>query len=302
MTKIEDPLRHLLVLIRSNFVVLVVTAVIVLAIDYKDFFGRDSDEVYYLAISSVVIFLLLLTLQKYRNPLHYWPRYVFFVKDRNDSQIKMEPYLDPWLIWLGLIRPMELVNVRYSMYPDLDVGVDIDPNTGVITGFPMELGNHTSEIKMRFLGGAYSTTVRIEVTDSLRTKSVLSEEQFAPPRSVAQLLVREEDLSKKESEIHTKWDEKEAELEEMYRSKMAALDKEFKKDKKNISKTYDKKLKLKQEKLEKLEVEMVEALQDKEREFVEFERDMKKKLKASEKKADELEQKLEPWRDRAKKD
>ena len=83
---------------------------------------------------------------------------------------------------------------------------------------------------------------------------------------------------------------------------MAALDKEFKKDKKNISKTYDKKLKLKQEKLEKLEVEMVEALQDKEREFVEFERDMKKKLKASEKKANELEQKLEPWRDRAKKD
>ncbi|RZD33250.1 MAG: hypothetical protein CXT75_11945, partial [Methanobacteriota archaeon] len=156
MTKIEDPLRHLLVLIRSNFVVLVVTAIIVLAIDYKDFFGRDSDEVYYLAISSVVIFLLLLTLQKYRNPLHYWPRYAFFVKDRNDSQIKMEPYLDPWLIWLGLIRPMELVNVRYSMYPDLDVGVDIDPNTGVITGFPMELGNHTSEIKMRFLGGAYS--------------------------------------------------------------------------------------------------------------------------------------------------
>ena len=244
MTKIEDPLRHLLVLIRSNFIVLGVTSVIVLAIDYKDFFGQNSDEVYYLAISSVVIFLLLLTLQKYRNPLHYWPRYAFFVKDRNDSQIKMEPYLDPWLIWLGLIRPMELVNVRYSMYPDLDVGVDIDPNTGVITGFPMELGNHTSEIKMRFLGGAYSTTVRIEVTDSLRTKSVLSEEQFAPPRSVAQLLVREEDLSKKESEIHTKLDEKEAELEEMYRSKMAALDKEFKKDKKNISKTYDGKLEL----------------------------------------------------------
>ena len=104
MTKIEDPLRHLLVLIRSNFIVLVVTSVIVLAIDYKDFFGQNSDEVnsdevYYLAISSVVIFLLLLTLQKYRNPLHYWPRYAFFVKDRNDSQIKMEPYLDPWLIW-----------------------------------------------------------------------------------------------------------------------------------------------------------------------------------------------------------
>jgi hypothetical protein len=46
---------------------------------------------------------------------------------------------------------------------------------------------------------------------------------------------------------------------------------------------------LKEEKIEKLEVEMVETLQDKEREFVEFERDMKKKLKASEKKTDELE-------------
>ena len=63
MTKIEDPLRHLLVLIRSNFIVLGFTAIIVFAIDYKDFFGRNSDEMYYLAISSVVVFLLLLTLQ-----------------------------------------------------------------------------------------------------------------------------------------------------------------------------------------------------------------------------------------------
>ena len=55
MTKIEDPLRHLLVLIRSNFIVLGFTAIIVFAIDYKDFFGHNSDEIYYLAISSVVV-------------------------------------------------------------------------------------------------------------------------------------------------------------------------------------------------------------------------------------------------------
>ena len=79
MTKIEDSIRLSLVLIRSNFVVLAITSVIVYALDYKDFFGKNSDEIYYLAISSVFLFLALLTLQKYNNPLHYWPKYIFFV-------------------------------------------------------------------------------------------------------------------------------------------------------------------------------------------------------------------------------
>ena len=270
MTKIEDPLRHLLVLIRSNFVVLGVTSIIVLAIDYKDFFGQNSDEVYYLAISSVVIFLLLLTLQKYRNPLHYWPRYAFFVKDRNDSQIKMEPYLDPWLIWLGLIRPMELVNVRYSMYPDLDLGLDLDPNTGIITGYPMELGNHVSEVKMKFLGGTYSTTVRVESVETLKEKMIHKRDEFAPPRTVAQLLIREEDLLKREKDLDYDMSKRQKILEDEYKSKEMGLKELLSLEKEKSKKEVDE---IKKDQDSQL-AEMVESLQDKEREIVKSEREL----------------------------
>ena len=64
MTKIEDPLRHLLVLIRSNFIVLGLTAIIGYVLDFKDYFGYKGDEKYYLAISDVVIFLLIEHLKK----------------------------------------------------------------------------------------------------------------------------------------------------------------------------------------------------------------------------------------------
>jgi hypothetical protein len=332
MTKIEDSLSHLLVLIRSNFIVLVATYIIVIAIDYKDFFGRDSDEVYYLAISSVVLFLSLLTLQKYRTPLHYWPRYVFFVKDRNDLMIKMEPYFDPWLIWLGLIRPQELVNVRYSMYPDLDLGVDINSNTGVITGFPMELGNHTSEIKMGFLGGSYSTKVRIEVIDTLKEKMIHQRDEFAPPRTVAQLLVREEDMLKREQDLDYDMSQRQAILNEEYKSKELNFNESIDVEKGNfakklvaVKKDYELQLKEKNSKItsinkemesklkefeddsnlkiEKLEAEMIETLQDKEREFVEFEKEIKSRFEDKEREFIDIEggmkEKLEQSEERA---
>ena len=270
MKKTENLFLSLLVLIRSNLIVLAITSVIWYVMDKKDLFGYKGDEIYYLTISSVVIFLALLTLQKYNNPFHYWPKYVFFVKDRNDSIIKMEPYLDPWLIWLGLVRPKELVNVRYSMYPDLDLGIDIDPNTGIITGFPMELGNHASEIKMSFLGGSYSTKVRVEVVDTLKEKMIHEREEFAPPRTVAQLLVREEDLLKREQDLDYDMSKRQKILEEEYKSKEMGLKELLSLEKEKSKKEVDE---IKKDQDSQL-AEMVESLQDKEREIVKSEREL----------------------------
>lgn len=312
MTPTEKYYRIIIGLIRENFLLFLISIVLTLFIDYRDIFGKNSLEVYYVGVTFVVLFGILVTIQKYRNPLQYSPRFVFFVKDRNDSMIKMKPFLDPWVIKLGLVNPKELVNVRYSMYPDLDLGLDLDPNTGVITGYPMEIGNHASEIKMRFLGGSYSTKVRVEVVDTLKEKMIHQRDEFAPPRTVAQLLLREEDLLKREQDLDYDMSKRQEALEEEYRSKELSLQElieiekgNFTKQLAEIKKAYEEKLnqkdskissinkemdnKLKQledesnQKIDKLEAEMIEALQNKEREFVEFEKESKQRLEEKEK-------------------
>ena len=312
MTPTEKYFRIIVGLIRENFLLFLISIVLTLFIDYRDLFGKNSLEVYYVGVTFVILFGILVTIQKYRNPLQYSPRFVFFVKDSNDSMIKMKPFLDPWVIKLGLVNPKELVNVRYSMYPDLDLGLDLDPNTGVITGYPMEIGNHASEIKMRFLGGSYSTKVRVEVVDTLKEKMIHQRDEFAPPRTVAQLLLREEDLLKREQDLDYDMSKRQEALEEEYKSKELSLQElieiekgNFTKQLAEIKKAYEEKLnqkdskissinkemdtKLKQledesnQKIDKLEAEMIEALQNKEREFVEFEKESKQRLEEKEK-------------------
>ena len=194
MTPSEKYFYFILTLVKENIWLFLASIITTLYLDYIDFFGQNSSEIYYLVFGLAFLFVVLVTIRKYRNPLQYSPKYVFFVKDRNDSLVKMKPYLDPWVIKLGLINPKAIVNVRYSMYPSLDLGLDLDPNTGIITGYPMELGNHVSEVKMKFLGGTYSTIVRVESVETLKEKMIHQREEFAPPRTVAQLLIREEDL------------------------------------------------------------------------------------------------------------
>ena len=312
MTPTEKYYRIIIGLIRENFFLFIISIVLTLFIDYRDLFGKNSLEVYYVGATFVILFGILVTIQKYRNPLQYSPRFVFFVKDRNDSMIKMQPFLDPWVIKLGLVNPKELVNVRYSIYPDLNLGLDLDPNTGRITGYPMEVGNYVSEVKMSFLGGSYSTKVRVEVVDTLKEKMIHQREEFAPPRTVAQLLLREEDLLKREQDLDYDMSQRQEVLEEEYKSKELSLqelidiEKEtFTKQLSEIKRIYEVKLnekdsaisnineemdiKLKQleddrnQKIDKLEAEMVEALQDKEREFVEFEKESKQRLEEKEK-------------------
>ena len=282
-------------LIRGNIFSFILIICFVYLVDYRDVFG-GSNEIYYVISTTLVLFTTAITIYKYKNPLQYHPRYVSFVKDRDDPLVKMEPFIEPLIIKLGLIKPEELVNVRYSMYPDLDVGLDLDPNTGLVTGFPMELGNHTSEIKMQYLGGEYSTTVRVEVTDTLKEKTVTVSEDLAPPRTVAQLLVREEDLKIREKELSSTIDERIRDLEEEYNTKEVLFEKRLKSEEENHLKTlsttkrsYEKELKEKDDKIDELDAEMVRALQDKEREFIDLEEGMKEKLEQSEEKADELE-------------
>ena len=298
-------------LLRENIVfILLSTAVTVVLYYIKYFEGPYS--LHYSIFFGVVLLLTLVIGYKYKNPLQYSPRHVIFVKDRDDPIVKMEPTIDPIISRLGLVKSDEFVNVRYSMYPELDLGIDLDPNTGVITGFPMELGNFTSEVKMKFLGGQYSTTVRLEVVETVRSRAIQKRDEFAPPRTVAQLLMREEDVIQREKDVDSDINRKRERLEEEYISKELSLREQidferetFNTKLEGIEKEYKLKLKdrdstiedLKVEmasklkeledskdlKIDKIEAEMAEALQNKEKEFVEFEKDIKSKYEEKEK-------------------
>ena len=283
MTPTEKYYRIIIGLIRENLFLFIAAVITTLYLDYIDFFGKTSSEIYYLAISLVILFLVLVTIRKYRNPLQYSPKYVLFVKDRNDSIIEMKPYLDPWVVRLGLINPKEIVNIRYSMYPDLDLGLDLDPNTGIISGYPMELGNHVSEVKMKFLGGTYSTMVRVESIETLKERMIHKRDEFAPPRTVAQLLIREEDLLKREKDLDYDMSKRQELLEAEYRSKEMGLKELFSIEKEKSKKRVDEVRKEYESQLN----EMVESLQAKEREIVESEKEAREKLDEQKRKLEE---------------
>ena len=255
----------LLSFVRSNFLGLISIFVIVNVIDYYDYF--EEDEMLYLVLTGVALLFSLVVFVKYRNPLSYYPRYVLFVKDRNDALVKMEPKIDPLITALGLIKPKDFVNVRYVVYPELDLGLDFDPNTGVISGYPLELGNHTSEVKMKFLGGEYSTTVRVEVIETAVLKERVEGSPFAAPRTVAQLLLREEDLKKREQEIDYRLQTKRMDMEEEFVSKQISLEQQFEVERAAFNET-----------LEKTKEEYEKILDNKDKQLVELKKDFDRRL------------------------
>ena len=281
--------------IRGNILGLFLIIILINTMDYANFFEGDSENLY-LAITGLILLLLLIIFVKYRNPLSYYPRYVLFVKDRNDSLVKMEPRIDPLLTALGLIKPKDFVHVRYVIYPELDLGLDFDPNTGVISGFPLELGNHTSEVKMKFLGGEYSTTIRVEVIETAVLRERVEGSPMAAPRTVAQLLLREEDLKKREQEIDFRLENKKMDLEEEFVSKQISLEEQFDVERANFKETlektkkqYEKLLETKDKKLKEKQKEFEQGLEknkvEYEKELAEFEAN----LDDSKEKIDELE-------------
>ena len=250
----------------------------------------------YIVLTGIFLLFSLIIFVKYNNPLSYYPRYVLFVKDRNDSLIKMEPKIDPLVTALGLIKPKDFVNVRYVVYPELDLGLDFDPNTGVISGYPLELGNHTSEVKMKFLGGEYSTTVRVEVIETAVLKERVEGSPFAAPRTVAQLLLREEDLKKREQEIDYRLQTKRMDMEEEFVSKQISLEQQFEVERasfnevlENTKKQYEKLLDEKERQLidkkKEFERNLDKNKEEYENELAKFEAD----LDVSKEKIDELE-------------
>ena len=305
--KIDITPEKILNLLRGNFVLIIIAGIIAFLLDYRNVF-KGPDEFYYNILSGLVSLLILIIIKKYWYPFYYSPNHIFFVKDRSDPMVRLEPLLDPIITTLGLIRYGDFVNIRYRLYPDLPTGVDLNPNTGLISGFPMEVGNHTSEVKMRFLGGEYSTNIRIEVVNTLKEKMVVPErDEFAPPRTVAQLLLREEDVLKREQDLEYSLAQEREAFEREYHIKELSLKSNFdsekdklKKELADVKKSYEDKLvkkdlertslssdmqekleKINQEKtneIEKAEAEMVEVLQDKERDFIESERENKQKL------------------------
>jgi len=258
--------------------------VIINVFDYYDYF--EEDEMLYLALTGIVLLFSLVVFVKYNNPLSYYPRYVLFVKDRNDSLIKMEPRIDPLIVALGLIKPKDFVNVRYVVYPELDLGLDFDPNTGEISGYPLELGNHTSEVKMKFLGGEYSTTVRVEVIETAVLRDRAEGSPFAAPRTVAQLLLREEDLEKREQEIDYRLQTKRMDMEEEFVSKQISLEQQFEVERASFN-----------EVLENTKKQYEKLLDEKDRQLIdkkkEFERSLEKNKDAFEKELAEFEANLD---------
>ena len=255
----------LLSFVRSNIIGLIAIFVIVNLIDFYDYF--EKDEMLYLVLTGIVLLFLLIVFVKYRNPLSYYPRYVLFVKDRNDSLITMEPQIDPLVTALGLIKPKDFVNVRYVVYPELDLGLDFDPNTGVISGYPLELGNHTSEVKMKFLGGEYSTTVRVEVIETAVLRERVEGSPMAAPRTVAQLLLREEDLKEREQEIDFRLENKRIDMEEEFVSKQLSLEEQFDIERANF-----------REALEKTKEEYEKLLDDRDRKLKEKQKEFEQRL------------------------
>ena len=285
----------LLSFFRSNLLGLFLIFVVLNVIDYYNYFERES-EMLNIVLTGIFLLFSLIIFVKYNNPLSYYPRYVLFVKDRNDSLIKMEPKIDPLVTALGLIKPKDFVNVRYVVYPELDLGLDFDPNTGVISGYPLELGNHTSEVKMKFLGGEYSTTVRVEVIETAVLKERVEGSPFAAPRTVAQLLLREEDLKKREQEIDYRLQTKRMDMEEEFVSKQISLEQQFEVERasfnevlENTKKQYEKLLDEKERQLidkkKEFERNLDKNKEEYEKELAKFEAD----LDDSKEKIDELE-------------
>ncbi|MFL2944923.1 MAG: hypothetical protein ACJZ33_02785, partial [Candidatus Poseidoniales archaeon] len=294
--KVDITPEKILDLLRDNFVFIIVAGIFTYLLDYNEIF-EGPDKTYYTIISGLALLLALIIIKKYRNPFYYSPNYIFFVKDRSDPMVKLEPLLDPIITTLGLVRFDDFVNVRYRLYPDLPTGIELNPNTGLISGFPMEVGNHTSEVKMRFLGGEYSTSIRIEVVNTLKEKMVVPErDEFAPPRKVSQLLLREEDVLKREQDLEYSLAREREAFEKEFHIKELSLKSNFDSEKSKLSKELAKKgleltslssemeeklEKVNQEKMDeiaKAEAEMVEVLQDKERDFIESEREIKQKV------------------------
>ena len=285
----------LLSFVRSNFIGLFLIFAILNVIDYYNYFEREN-EMLYIVLTGLLLLFSLIIFVKYNNPLSYYPRYVLFVKDRNDSLVTMKPQIDPLITALGLIKPKDFVNVRYVVYPELDLGLDFDPNTGVISGYPLELGNHTSEVKMKFLGGEFSTTIRVEVIETAVLRERVEGSPLAAPRTVAQLLLREEDLKKREEEIDYRLQTKRMDLEEEFVSKQISLEQQFDVErarfKETLEKTkeqYEKLLDVRDKKLKDKEKEFKLRLEENkdeyEKELAEFEAD----LDVSKEKIDELE-------------
>ena len=284
----------LLRFIRSNLAGLIAIFVLVNLIDFYDYF--EKDEGLYLVLTGVVLLFLLIVFVKYRNPLSYYPRYILFVKDRNDSLVIMEPRIDPLVTALGLIKPKDFVNVRYVVYPQLDLGLDFDPNTGVISGYPLELGNHTSEVKMKFLGGEFSTTIRVEVIETAVLRERVEGSPMAAPRTVAQLLLREEDLKKREQEIDFRLENKKMDLEEEFVSKQISLEEQFNVERANFRETlektkkqYEKLLDDRDKKLEEKQKELEQGLEKNKEEYEKELAEFEANLDDSKEKIDELE-------------
>ena len=65
MTPTEKYYRIIIGLIRENFLLFLISIVLTLFIDYRDLFGKNSLEVYYVGVTFVILFGILVIIQKW---------------------------------------------------------------------------------------------------------------------------------------------------------------------------------------------------------------------------------------------
>jgi predicted flap endonuclease-1-like 5' DNA nuclease len=101
-----------------------------------------------------------------------------------------------------------LRRVRYAVSGDLLEGLDIDSNTGIISGYPEKAGTYTYEVVMKHSNGKFKGEIQIEVVE--KGKSEEADEVLERGRKLL------EEIEAKEEELEVK--------EEVLDSKQAGLD------------------------------------------------------------------------------
>jgi predicted flap endonuclease-1-like 5' DNA nuclease len=118
-----------------------------------------------------------------------------------------------------------LRRVRYAVSGDLLEGLDIDSNTGIISGYPEKAGTYTYEVVMKHSKGKFKGEVQIEVVE--KGKSEEADEVLERGRKLLEEIEAEESKAKEEEEHESREADKEEEEEakdEAPNPKQAELD------------------------------------------------------------------------------
>ena len=96
----------------------------------------------------------------------YEPNPVTRVLGDNMPELQMVPSLHEYTKkYIKRTNSDGLRRVRYAISGDLLEGLDIDSNTGIISGYPEKAGTYTYEVVMKHSNGKFKGEIQIEVVE-----------------------------------------------------------------------------------------------------------------------------------------